>query len=697
MFCKQYRLKLIAASLGLAASVNAYAALGGLQVQSRLNEPFSATVVATGDEARALARSAKPTINGANLRATVTHQGADRAVIRLRSSAPVKEPVVTFWLGVGDQNHQYTAMLDPRGYRQAGQSEESDSRRGRRGAESAHSRRYQSARRHGRPVHIEGRDYQIKDGELLVDIAERIKPSGMTLRQTINALVAANPRAFRNGNPDLMYRGATLVIPDADTLRRLAHNPPRRTERTRPSERSQTEGNGNMKQTPPPAQDTAAQPTEPTPSATLPEQAQSPQTTPPQTTPPQATPPQATPQQPEMPAETPPADGGVAASSIQPAETQASMPTEMPVSEPLPVEEPTPEEGMASIEVAPPLEDMPPEEEGSELDLKQLAIYGGAGLLALGGFGYLLWRRKKSSSSPSGGGRGRKGRRAPVEEDDEDEDDLYFESVAEQPSAVKAQPVKVEQAAVPPVSEQDLGLDLSHLDAQQQLGSTPDTATVSRQAAEADDWNWLEQTAGQTSGSAQPAARPAADTEDDWLNFGNEEAAQPKPETRFEPEAAPLPQAEPVAEEDLDWVLDEASPARQPLQAESAATQEDNSLDFQMPGLDEGKPLGGKEPAAPAATDNGLDFNFDFDDDKPAAPASVGSQPPEPRPAASAAQASAGPLPKEALEAKLELAKMYLEIDDANTARQTLLELINESAGSSIQAQAQALLNDIGK
>ena len=62
MFCQQYKMKLIAASLGLVASVGAHAALGGLQVQSRLNEPFSATVVVTGDEARALA-SAKPTVN----------------------------------------------------------------------------------------------------------------------------------------------------------------------------------------------------------------------------------------------------------------------------------------------------------------------------------------------------------------------------------------------------------------------------------------------------------------------------------------------------------------------------------------------------------------------------------------------------------------------------------------------------------
>ena len=80
MFCKQYKMKLIAASLSLAASVGAHAALGGLQVQSRLNEPFSATVVVTGDEARALA-SAKPTINGADLQATVSRRSGDRAVI----------------------------------------------------------------------------------------------------------------------------------------------------------------------------------------------------------------------------------------------------------------------------------------------------------------------------------------------------------------------------------------------------------------------------------------------------------------------------------------------------------------------------------------------------------------------------------------------------------------------------------------
>ena len=46
-------------------------------------------------------------------------------------------------------------------------------------------------------------------------------------------------------------------------------------------------------------------------------------------------------------------------------------------------------------------------------------------------------------------------------------------------------------------------------------------------------------------------------------------------------------------------------------------------------------------------------------------------------------------------EAKLELAKMYLEIDDAVAARETLRELISESSGS-IQAQAKQLLDELG-
>lgn len=695
MFCKQYKMKLIAASLGLVASVHANAALGGLQVQSRLNEPFSATVVVTGDEARALAGSAKPTINGANLNATVTHQGSDRAVIRLRSSAPIKEPVMTFWLGVGNQNHQYTAMLDPRDYQQPGASNHQHRERR---AEAEPSRRRNSrhqeraSSRRDAPVQIQGRSYQIKDGELLVDIAEQVKPSGLTLRQTINALVAANPRAFRNGNPDLMYRGATLTIPDAETLRRLAHNPPRRVSTAH--DRAAAE-NAPANQAP---ATTPAAPVETKPATP----AQQPVTPPPAP----VEPAQPTQQQPAMPPAASEPAAELSASPAMPAdqtEVLASMPeqaSDMMVSEP--AVEPTPPV------VAPPVVETPPmEEEG--MDLVQMATYGAGGLLVLGGLAYLLMNRRRKGAASG----------AAQAAADEDDDDLYFESVTDHSDSLAATPIAsaapapqaapaapvAEQA---PVSEQDLGLDLSHLDEQQQLGSTPNTEAAA-QEAEADDWSWLAQAEEEPAAPAQQAAAPAVETpaatEDEWLNFGSEDPA----DVSAPVEAAPAVAQAEAAADDLDWVLDETPAAvppqsfqteptptvefEVPAQPEAPAV-EDTVLSFEMPELDSGSQ---HQEEAPAAS-NVMDFNMDFDS-TPSAPAAEPAVAPvvESQPAAAHEEpAVAGPLPKEALEAKLELAKMYLEIDDANTARQTLLELINESEGSSIQAQAQALLNDIG-
>lgn len=674
MFCKQYKMKLIAASLGLVASVGAHAALGVLQVQSRLDEPFSATVVVTGDEARALA-SAKPTINGANLQATVSRRSSDRAVIHLHSSTPIKEPVMTFWLGVGNQNHQYTAILDPRDYQSAPSSSRS---RHERRAEAAPSRRHPAeTRRHRRaadrreaPVQIQGESYQIKDGELLVDIAQRVKPSGMTLRQTINALVAANPRAFRNGNPDLMYRGATLTIPDGETLRRLAHNPPRRV-----SDRAQEER---------PAVDTA--PARQLPSVETQSAAPTPPITPPA---PPVEPAQPQPQQPaqppvqqlpqEQPAVPPMASDVVPempASAVLP-DMGASLPeqaSDMMVSEPV--------EEMPPPVVAPPVVETPPmEEEG--MDITQMALYGGGGLLVLGGLAYLLMNRRRKMAAPARG------------DDHADDDGLYFESVTDHSSSFSAAPAAPAAAQPAPVSEQDLGLDLSHLDEQQQLGSTPSTGDAARQA-EADEWSWLqsEQPAAAPAAPAVPAAAGSAASDDDWLNFATEEpTAFAAPAAQAPVQPAPEPQAEPVAPEELDWVLDETPAAVEVVEpAQPAASEMDNTISFDVSSLDTEGVSSVAEEAAAAS--NVMDLDFDSTPAVPAQAAPVEVSQPA---SAYTEPVSAGPLPKEALEAKLELAKMYLEIDDANTARQTLMELINESEGSSIQAEAQQLLNDIGQ
>ncbi|MDO4694810.1 MAG: FimV/HubP family polar landmark protein [Eikenella sp.] len=782
MFNKQCKVKLIAASLGLAASFNASAAMGGLQVQSSLDEPFSGTVVVTGDEARALAGSAKPAVIGANLTATVVQQSSDRAVIRLRSSAPMKEPVITFWLGVGNQNRQYTAMLDPKDYqtpaaapqpaRRAAQEapkpgRERAAEQPRRQAERERNRSRQ-APASGRVEVVRGSRYQVKDGELLVDIAQRVQPAGMTLRQTINALVRANPKSFRNGNPDLMYSGTTLIIPDAAQLRRLARDSQIR---VRPgAEETAAPPVQTAEHTPPapqPAAETQAPPAPPEPAAKPAEAAE-----------------------PVAPAVSEPvaAPAEVAASEAAASEATASEAVAAEVSEPVapPVAEPAP---------VPAVETPAPQTE--QADWMKWALYGAGGAVVLGGLAYLLSKRRRKPLAPAAAA----GAAAA-----DDEDDLFFEDIGgPAPAADKTAAETV--AAADAVKKDDLHLDLDQLAVQQHLGNTPDTETVAAEAAAAtgeDDWSWLEEqvddtppapasdTAGSAAtaaavGTAAAAATVAAKSSDDWLDFGDE--ALPAAQTAPVAEAAPAALAD-----DSVWVWEDgeaadeaAAPtqggqafAAEPAQAEQAPAEfdfdlsvaaeraapvaeaavppvgEDEGLSFDVDvpaGFDQAAhavpqeagsfeaaaadasaldfPARDEESFVPAAEEpavapgfdeqpDALDFNLDslnFVDD--AAPAAV-----QAAEEAAAAEAPAGlsfdtaaadsakleaealdwaeavqqpaSLPQEALEAKLELAKMYLEIDDANTARQTLMELVNESNGSSIQAQAKALLQELG-
>lgn len=813
MFNKQCKVKLIAASLGLAASLNASAAMGGLQVQSNLDEPFAGTVVVTGDEARALAGSVKPAVIGANLTATVVQQSSDRAVIRLRSSAPMKEPVVTFWLGVGNQNRQYTAMLDPKDYQAptvapqpARRAAQETPKPGRERAAEQPRRQSERERNRSRPAQaparvevVRGSRYQVKDGELLVDIAQRVQPEGMTLRQTINALVRANPKSFRNGNPDLMYSGTTLIIPEAVQLRRLARDSQIRVraaadEAAAPSAQA-AEQTAPATQTPPAAESA-------TPPAT-PEQAAKPAET----------------AEPVVPAVSEPVPAPVeatASEAVAVSEAAASEAAAAEVSEPVapPVAEPAP----APAAETPALQEEQP-------DWMKWALYGAGGAVVLGGLAYLLSnRRRKPHAAAAAAG-------APVD----DEDDLFFEDINSPAPATDTQTAQT--AAAGAVAEDDLHLNLDQLAEQQHLGDTPDTESVAAKAeaaAEEDDWSWLEDQTEEAvpfSPTAEPpsaepatattaagvaaAATVAAKSADDWLNFGDEAL----PAAHNTPVAKPAP---PVVEDDLDWVWeDETPPAEESLQAPAAeaelATQfvadqeptapeaaefdfdlsaqpkapasigevtapvealpfgaeEDDGLSFDVGeaaalaqtahaaeqeavsfetdwqpevsaeevsaldfAVDDHLSLAvaAEEPApAPGFDDQagGLDFNLDslnfVDDAEPAAlqaaeemaaPATVEAadsalsfdtafESAEVQPVDSAkleaealdwaeAVQQQASLPQEALEAKLELAKMYLEIDDANTARQTLMELVNESNGSSIQAQAQALLKELG-
>ena len=239
-------------------SLSASAGLGGLNVQSHLGEPFTGSITVTGEEAQALLNGGKATISNGNLRAAVRKSG-DKAVVTIRSSQAIKDPVLVFQVGVGAQSREYTAIIDPAGYdskdaasvrtRPATESQSSEPTRnaqqpvtknnkaaGNQAAQArkdvqrkAEKKQVQTAPTKNDTASRSGRQHLVLTGETLIAIASSIRPQGMTLDQTIQALVNANPDVFIDNNANRMLAGKVLNIPNRSELQRLAASAPVKT------------------------------------------------------------------------------------------------------------------------------------------------------------------------------------------------------------------------------------------------------------------------------------------------------------------------------------------------------------------------------------------------------------------------------------------------------------------------------------
>ena len=239
-------------------SLSASAGLGGLNVQSHLGEPFTGSITVTGEEAQALLNGGKATISNGNLRAAVRKSG-DKAVVTIRSSKAIKDPVLVFQVGVGAQSREYTAIIDPAGYdskdaasvrtRPATESQSSEPTRnaqqsatknnkaaGNQAAQAhkdvqrkAEKKQVQTAPAKNDTAARSGRQHLVRTGETLIAIASSIRPQGMTLDQTIQALVNANPDVFIDNNANRMLAGKVLNIPNRSELQRLAASAPVKT------------------------------------------------------------------------------------------------------------------------------------------------------------------------------------------------------------------------------------------------------------------------------------------------------------------------------------------------------------------------------------------------------------------------------------------------------------------------------------
>lgn len=239
-------------------SLSASAGLGGLNVQSHLGEPFTGSITVTGEEAQALLNGGKATFSNGNLRAAVRKSG-DKAVVTIRSSKAIKDPVLVFQVGVGAQSREYTAIIDPAGYdskdaasvrtRPVTESQSSEPTRntqqpatknnkaaGNQAAQArkdvqrkAEKKQVQTASAKNDTAARSGRQHLVRTGETLIAIASSIRPQGMTLDQTIQALVNANPDVFIDNNANRMLAGKVLNIPNRSELQRLAASAPVKT------------------------------------------------------------------------------------------------------------------------------------------------------------------------------------------------------------------------------------------------------------------------------------------------------------------------------------------------------------------------------------------------------------------------------------------------------------------------------------
>lgn len=229
---------MIAASLSLITSFSAVAGIGGVNVQSNLGEPFSGSIVVTGQEAQAVLQNGA-SVSGNGISGTVAPHGDGNAIIRLRSNSVVNDPILTFTVRAGNQTRQYTAMINPSHYR-PNPSQARSNRDTRKAVELKPQQQHHAVANDDVEIQQETREatprtektyatspryHRVQAGESLASIAARYRPHGMSVQRAMRALMAANPRAFRNGR---MYRNVTLYIPTASQFHAYAKSAQRK-------------------------------------------------------------------------------------------------------------------------------------------------------------------------------------------------------------------------------------------------------------------------------------------------------------------------------------------------------------------------------------------------------------------------------------------------------------------------------------
>ncbi len=824
-----HKIKLIAASVALAVSFGASAGLGGLNVQSHLGEPFSGSITVTGDEAQALLKGGKATVSNSNLRTSVRKSG-DKAVVTIHSSKAIKDPVLIFQVGAGSQSREYTAIIDPAGY--SGKTDGSS--RARSGGESSsnssadnnsyHSQFDRQAARDrinraiqngnqnetvrkeavrkdknntNKPVQTQaqpskqqqqssvgangteiryGKQHLVRQGETLTEIATKIRPQGMTVEQTIQALVNANPGVFIGKDADRMLAGKVLYIPMHGDMKSTASKPAQVKPPVQEGNKPQAQGSSEKAGTATPPKETPVENTK-VENKKEDKKAESVQEAKPETKPAVTT--AGTPEQNK--AET----GAASAEQVnvlpEPNASSATANTEP--------QEISQAQADVEARIASAVATEKQQEEASAEDsgLWRWLLIGGAAAAGLLLLLFLLGKRKNSAVAPVVGA---------IDQDDQDEDDLdisiedhvFPAATAPQPQPqpqVVAETSKPEEdgleieddfddevffnepAPVAEPAQENVDLDLNELDnTQASIVSGAVTIDEETEKRRDIDWDTVESTESvyepepenpyqhvavvmedrtaevetepqheeETPSVSSFAATPVSSVSDDLSEAQPEapeeepipfevEIEEPKSETIDVVETEEAETKSEESEEGWDFFAEEPKTVKaiEPFpelgaqeetssEVEAADKQADSSeeaLDFVVEETEQPQPEADTQPFEikqdePLAFQDGEDFSIENTQEASADETIEWENLGVEDTADSSNEHSgfeSGFISESVgmtapLEAKYDLAKMYVEIGDPDAARETLTELLEDASGE-IRNKAQALMNEL--
>ena len=230
----QVKLKLGVLLIGLACSAAAWAGLGRIHVRSNLGELLKADIEMTGvqpgemdavrvglasiDTFQALNVDYASSLSQLRFALSPNPRGA---LIRVSSVQPITDPYLRFVVEAkapsGRSVREYTVLLDPANYAAGGQNIVQDVPSY---ADNDQAGRYQAAAP-AKPRPAEPSVLKVRQGATLRSLAQRVKPRGASLRQTMAALVQANPDAFADGDVNHPKPGSSLKVPSVRKMKAL--------------------------------------------------------------------------------------------------------------------------------------------------------------------------------------------------------------------------------------------------------------------------------------------------------------------------------------------------------------------------------------------------------------------------------------------------------------------------------------------